>query len=212
MKRIRTTKSAVRKIVGDLSHVMGHISVGKGPVNDIVLDDAVGQIASRFDTVNGGFGNAPKFPFSEVLLFMLQTYEETKNEELWHIVDVTLRHMAAGGFYDQVGGGFHRYSTDAGWKVPHFEKMLNDNALLLMAYLEAYRRSGCAIFPTDGGGDAWLRVRAYGPHAGGLQFQRGRGPARRRRRIFHLDRGGDPEPAGGKGRAVPAGISGSRDG
>ncbi|HEY3421885.1 MAG TPA: thioredoxin domain-containing protein [Methanocellaceae archaeon] len=142
----KNDKGAVRKIVGDLSHVMGQLSVGKGPVNDIMLDEAVGQIASRFDIVNGGFGTAPKFPLSEVLLFMLQTYEETKNEELWHIVDVSLRHMAAGGFYDQLGGGFHRYSTDAGWKVPHFEKMLNDNALLLMAYLQAYRRSGSQYF------------------------------------------------------------------
>ncbi len=138
----KNDREAVRRIVGDLSHVMEQISIGKSPVNDIMLDDTLGAIASRFDTVNGGFGSAPKFPFSEVLLFMLQTYEETHNEELWHIVDVTLRHMAAGGFYDQVGGGFHRYSTDAGWKVPHFEKMLNDNALLLMAYLEAYKRSG----------------------------------------------------------------------
>ena len=142
----KNDKGAVRKIVGDLSHVMGQLSVGKGPVNDIVLDDAVGLIASRFDAANGGFGTAPKFPLSEVLLFMLQTYEETKNEELWHIVDVSLRHMAAGGFYDQLGGGFHRYSTDASWKVPHFEKMLNDNALLLMAYLQAYRRSGSQYF------------------------------------------------------------------
>ncbi len=103
------------------------------------------RAGGSFDTVNGGFGGAPKFPQTPVLEFLLRHGEREMSL-------ATLRSMARGGIHDQLGGGFHRYSVDAAWTVPHFEKMLYDNALLARAYLHGYRLSGEA--EPDGQGDA----------------------------------------------------------
>ncbi|MCD1294388.1 thioredoxin domain-containing protein [Methanocella sp. CWC-04] len=105
------------------------------------VSGAVEAMKDNYDMINGGFGGAPKFPFSEALLFLLQRYETDCDVDAWNMADHTLRKMASGGVYDQAGGGFHRYSTDSGWRVPHFEKMLYDNALLLKAYLVAYQKT-----------------------------------------------------------------------
>ena len=94
-------------------------------------------LKDSFDDINGGFSSAPKFPSVENLLFLLQYNALTKDEESLEMVDKTLCGMAAGGIYDHIGGGFFRYSTDSQWLVPHFEKMLYDNALLLLVYSEA---------------------------------------------------------------------------
>ena len=110
------------------------------------LDNAYEQLFLRFDQENGGFGNAPKFPSPHNLLFLLRYYNRTKEKSAWTMVEKTLRAMRLGGIFDQVGLGFHRYSTDAQWLVPHFEKMLYDQALLTLAYLEAYQESGEAKF------------------------------------------------------------------
>ena len=110
------------------------------------LDNAYEQLFLRFDQENGGFGRAPKFPSPHNLLFLLKYLNRTKEKTAWSMVEKTLRAMRLGGIFDQIGFGFHRYSTDAQWLVPHFEKMLYDQALLTLAYLEAYQSSGALKF------------------------------------------------------------------
>ena len=95
--------------------------------------------SETFDAEFGGFGTAPKFPHSMGLSQLLRFYLRSRNEHALHMVELTLDKMARGGIYDQLGGGFHRYSVDERWLVPHFEKMLYDNALLAVTYLEAYQ-------------------------------------------------------------------------
>lgn len=104
-----------------------------------VLDKAALFFESIFDAHNGGVKGAPKFPSTFPLRFLLQRAQQTGDVKALRMTTSTLKKMAQGGIYDQVGGGFHRYSTDAGWLVPHFEKMLYDNALLVTAYVEAYQ-------------------------------------------------------------------------
>ncbi|MCE9537405.1 MAG: aldo/keto reductase, partial [Nitrospirae bacterium] len=108
-------------------------------VSASVLDEAVGQFREDFDEQHGGFGKAPKFPPSAGLSLLLRCYRRTGESRTLHMVTRTLDAMAAGGIYDHIGGGFARYSTDERWLVPHFEKMLYDNALLAKTYLEAYQ-------------------------------------------------------------------------
>jgi uncharacterized protein YyaL (SSP411 family) len=113
---------------------------GRGAMpGEDVLGQTVRDLASQFDAVHGGFGGAPKFPRSHVLSFLLRQWKRTQDGECLAIVEKTLDAMAGGGIYDHVGGGFHRYSTDERWHVPHFEKMLYDQALLAQSYLEAYQ-------------------------------------------------------------------------
>jgi uncharacterized protein YyaL (SSP411 family) len=104
-----------------------------------LLDGAFRHYRSTFDSQYGGFGDAPKFPPSMGLPFLLRYWLRTENPNALEMAELTLEKMARGGMYDQLGGGFHRYSTDAVWLVPHFEKMLYDNAQLVVAYLEAYQ-------------------------------------------------------------------------
>jgi len=110
------------------------------------LDDAYEKLVMDFDDENGGFGGAPKFPAPHNLLFLLRYWKRTGEKNALVMVEKTLRQMRLGGIFDQVGFGFHRYSTDAVWLVPHFEKMLYDQALLAMAYTEAYQAAGAAKF------------------------------------------------------------------
>jgi uncharacterized protein YyaL (SSP411 family) len=106
-----------------------------------LLDTAYSGIMRNYDSTNGGFGGAPKFPPAMSLEFLLHTFYRTGNQKTLEIVRDTCRKMAEGGIYDRLGGGFHRYSTDARWLVPHFEKMLYDNALLSRLYLHYYQVS-----------------------------------------------------------------------
>ena len=106
-----------------------------------LLDRAVSQLARSYDEKYGGFGSAPKFPAPMNLEFLLRAFYRTGNREAFEMVEHTARRMAEGGMYDQLGGGFHRYSTDARWLVPHFEKMLYDNALLSRLYLHLYQQT-----------------------------------------------------------------------
>src|SRR5688572_20241783 len=105
-----------------------------GLLTSSLLADARRGIAATFEPAFGGFGQAPKFPAASTLEFLLRASDERSLE----MVTATLDGMAAGGFYDVVGGGFHRYSVDARWLVPHFEKMLYDNAVLASTYLHAW--------------------------------------------------------------------------
>jgi uncharacterized protein YyaL (SSP411 family) len=109
------------------------------PIEKELLDAAYAGIARSYDSINGGFGGAPKFPPAMTLEFLLRTYQRTGNKEALEMVRHTAEKMAHGGMYDQLGGGFHRYSTDAKWLVPHFEKMLYDNALLSRFYLHYFQ-------------------------------------------------------------------------
>ena len=115
---------------------------GEAIVGLPLLDHAFRFIASRFDAKHGGFGGAPKFPQPVTLEFALRVHSRTGDADALEMVTQTLRAMARGGIHDQLAGGFHRYSVDARWLVPHFEKMLYDNALLGRLYLNAYQVSG----------------------------------------------------------------------
>jgi uncharacterized protein YyaL (SSP411 family) len=107
-----------------------------------LLSQAFRQFAQTFDAAWGGFGPPPKFPTPHNLLFLLRYYQSMKEPQALQMVEKTLQCMYRGGIYDHIGFGFARYSTDRYWLVPHFEKMLYDNALLAMAYLECYRLTG----------------------------------------------------------------------
>ncbi|MBC7932059.1 MAG: thioredoxin domain-containing protein, partial [Rubrivivax sp.] len=111
-----------------------------------LLDNAFRGIARSYDPKHGGFGSAPKFPSSMNLDFLLRTFKRTGDASALEMVTNSCRRMAEGGMYDQLGGGFHRYSTDARWLVPHFEKMLYDNALLSRLFLHAYQVTGEDFF------------------------------------------------------------------
>ena len=111
-----------------------------------LLENALASLRRAFDPTNGGFGRAPKFPHAIELRLLLRLWKRFRDDTALHMVRHTLEKMAAGGIYDQIGGGFHRYSTDERWLVPHFEKMLYDNALLTSAYVEAWQATGEADF------------------------------------------------------------------
>jgi len=115
-------------------------------IDSSLLDLAYRAMGSRFDPREGGFGGAPKFPPSMSVDFLLRYHHRTGDEHALHMATLTLDKMAYGGIYDQVGGGFHRYSTDDHWLVPHFEKMLYDNALLARVYIDAFRATGDRLY------------------------------------------------------------------
>jgi len=115
-------------------------------LTEAILEEAFQEFLTRYDRQSGGFGKAPKFPSPHQLLFLLRYWKRTGNGEALKMVKKTLQSMQAGGIFDHVGFGFHRYSTDKYWIVPHFEKMLYDQALLAMAYLEAYQATGESIY------------------------------------------------------------------
>jgi uncharacterized protein YyaL (SSP411 family) len=124
------------KIVGHLRSTAS--SGAAGTLQTGTVGRAVQQLASRFDDLHGGFGDAPKFPSPHNLLLLVEHWRRTGTERSLAMVEQTLEAMRRGGIYDHVGFGFHRYSTDREWLVPHFEKMLYDQAMLTLAYTEAY--------------------------------------------------------------------------
>jgi len=118
---------------------------GSEPDQDI-LHTAFKELANRYDSLNGGFSKSPKFPSPHNLTFLLRYWKMTSNGQALAMVEHTLTSMRLGGIFDQVGYGFHRYSTDEKWLVPHFEKMLYDQALLAIPYLEAYQVTNNPLF------------------------------------------------------------------
>lgn len=120
----------------------------RGEINKALLEGAQSTILSQFDTQNGGFGTAPKFPIPGAISFLLYRYFLTGNKPCGHAAIRTLEAMAKGGFHDQLKGGVHRYSVDEGWIVPHFEKMADDNAWLLRNYVDAWSIYGDDYFKT----------------------------------------------------------------
>ncbi|HXZ94497.1 MAG TPA: thioredoxin domain-containing protein [Dehalococcoidia bacterium] len=113
-----------------------------GELDGATLNQAYEQFAECFDAQHGGFSRAPKFPTPHNLLFLLRYWRRSGNKAALDMVEKTLQTMRCGGIYDHIGFGFHRYSTDSQWLVPHFEKMLYDQAMLAMAYTEAYQATG----------------------------------------------------------------------
>jgi len=109
-----------------------------GDIKESLINEAAENILSYVDLQHGGFGAAPKFPMPGAMEFLINRYFFTRNESIGYAVKKSLDAMAKGGFHDQLGGGFHRYSTDEAWIVPHFEKMADDNAWLLRNYIDAY--------------------------------------------------------------------------
>ena len=144
-----TNKGEIDRVTRQLSEQMGRTGQmprGFTPLTTEVMHNAYSQLATQFDHLNGGFGNAPKFPQPMTPEFLLRYNRHGFNARALEMVELTLQKMAYGGMYDQVGGGFHRYSTDAYWLVPHFEKMLYDNALLARLYLHAWQVTGNPLY------------------------------------------------------------------
>ena len=134
-ERSKVIQSA-SSMIGRLRSLGGRTGAAAIPTTG-VLDAAVREFAAAFDRRRGGFGDAPKFPRPSELLFLLREHRRTGEEEPCDMALATLRAIALGGMRDHVGGGFHRYSVDGDWRVPHFEKMLYDQAQLVLAYVEA---------------------------------------------------------------------------
>jgi uncharacterized protein YyaL (SSP411 family) len=130
-KMVVQVKNALQQIVDILP--------SQEAIDEKILTKAFETFESQFDSTYGGFGKAPKFPSSMALSFLLRYWKRTGSKEALRMVEVSLEKMANGGIYDHLGGGFHRYSVDERWLIPHFEKMLYDNTLLSRTYFEAYQ-------------------------------------------------------------------------
>lgn len=137
-KKVQVLQQA-DQLTAQLNQISNIADPHEHELTEQLMASAFQHYRSQFDSHSGGFGNAPKFPPSMGLPFLLRYWHHSGNANALEIVELTLQKMACGGMYDQLGGGFHRYSTDAHWLVPHFEKMLYDNAQLVVAYFEAYQ-------------------------------------------------------------------------
>ena len=145
----RNSHAEIQRVTGQLTEQMGrtaNMPRGTGALDESILHNAYNQLATNFDYQNGGVGSAPKFPQAMTLEILLRYYAHGHNDRALSMLDLTLEKMARGGIYDQIAGGFHRYSTDTYWLVPHFEKMLYDNALLARLYLHAWLATGRALY------------------------------------------------------------------
>ena len=143
--------------------------LAEAPVNEGMLRAGLETLRHEFDPVNGGFGGAPKFPHPGTIEWLMAHAHRTGSEVARKIATRTLLGMARGGVYDHVGGGFHRYSTDGQWIVPHFEKMLYDNAGLLANYVHAWQLAGVPLFRATAEGIlAWAREILSDPARGGF--------------------------------------------
>ncbi|HLF26620.1 MAG TPA: thioredoxin domain-containing protein [Anaerolineae bacterium] len=139
-------KRATSSVLERLRQVTDVLDETEDTLNPELLDQAAQQVSAGFDWTNGGWGGAPKFPQPMTIEFLLRYHTRTGNENARRMVDLTLTQLARGGVYDQLGGGFHRYSTDSFWLVPHFEKMLYDNSQLARAYLHAWQATGTDLY------------------------------------------------------------------
>ncbi len=137
---------SAREVVAQLEQQAAVEPGRTGMIDHAALEHGFQMFRRTFDTQLGGFGGAPKFPRPTVFNFLLRYWDRTRNPEALDMVLVTLREMAKGGMHDQLGGGFHRYSVDERWFVPHFEKMLYDQGQLAISYLEAFQIAGEAQY------------------------------------------------------------------
>jgi uncharacterized protein len=165
--QIQTQAQSIRRILDE------HLDEGMpGEVAGSLLDDAVSQMARGFDPVNGGFGSQPKFPHTGAITLLMHRWYDQPSDAVRQIIDRTLQGMARGGIHDQLGGGFHRYSVDAKWIVPHFEKMAYDNSELLKNYLDAFTLFGNEEYAEVARGIVrWIREEGSDPDGGYLASQ-----------------------------------------
>jgi hypothetical protein len=145
----RTKRPDILRSAGEVAAALERTAVQGGPrradrLTAATLDEAFRELASDFDPVQGGFGGAPRFPIPHHLAFLIRYWQRTGHGEALGMAGKTLKAMRRGGLYDHLGHGFHRYSTDANWLVPHFEKMLYDQALLVEVYADAFAATGRA--------------------------------------------------------------------
>ncbi len=146
----RNSRVAVEETAAQLTAIISRtaLSTVVEPLSADILREAYLALRQEFDSVNGGFGTAPKFPQPMALEFLLKYFRRYRDVTALGMVELTLEKMARGGIHDQLGGGFHRYATDSLWRVPHFEKMLYDNALLSQLYTHAYLVTGKQLYST----------------------------------------------------------------
>ncbi|RXA19376.1 thioredoxin domain-containing protein [Methanosarcina sp. MSH10X1] len=135
---------SAEKITSTIQNMISE-SAGEG-IGESIIEEAYEELLSSFDNEYGGFERAPKFPTPHKLFFLLRYWRRSGNPEALHMVEYTLENMYRGGIHDPLGSGFHRYSTDNMWIVPHFEKMLYDQALIATAYTEAYQVTGKSLY------------------------------------------------------------------
>jgi uncharacterized protein YyaL (SSP411 family) len=160
--QVQAQAQAIRRVLDEQLN-----EVAPGEVSPALLDRAIAQMSDAFDRVNGGFGSQPKFPHPGALGLLLHRWFDQPTDQVRAIIDRTLQGMARGGMHDQLGGGFHRYSVDARWIVPHFEKMSYDNSELLKVYLDAYALFGTAEYADVARGIVhWVREVASDPAGG----------------------------------------------
>ncbi|WP_245558598.1 thioredoxin domain-containing protein [Marinococcus halotolerans] len=138
----RDDPERVAQVGNDISKALEPRAVETRQLNINNVHTAFRAFTQQFDSSYGGFGSAPKFPSPHIVMYLLHYYHQFESEGALYMATSTLDAMASGGIRDHIGGGFSRYATDQAWLVPHFEKMLYDNALLLMAYTEAYQLTG----------------------------------------------------------------------
>lgn len=147
----RDRRDAVESSAGQLAgHLQSHFEaqLPPTPLEPALIDRAVSNLEKQYDKANGGFGGAPKFPPPMSIELLLRSYARTGSASTLEMAEHTLDRMARGGLYDQVGGGFHRYTVDAIWLVPHFEKMLYDNSQLAAVYTLAWQVTGEPFYRT----------------------------------------------------------------
>lgn len=145
----KTRREELRQSASQLTEHLKQVSQAPPATGDLdasLLSQAANSLRRAFDPRHGGFGSAPKFPHAMDLQLLLRVWKRFEDDDALQMVRLTLDHMAMGGIYDHLGGGFHRYSTDERWLVPHFEKMLYDNALLTLAYLEGFQATGATLY------------------------------------------------------------------
>ncbi len=138
----RERKWALENTIEDLNDVLKRLTEKRPVVNGLNINEvlnAVSAILRDYDPSHGGFGSAPRFPSALQLSLLLKYYKRSNDSMSLEAIENTLHHMAEGGIYDQLGGGFHRYSVDERWLIPHFEKMLYDNAIISKVYLDTYK-------------------------------------------------------------------------
>jgi len=136
---------SVERIINGFSKTLD-LGKGSSPLPDDIILQTLNELSARFDEDLGGFGSSPKFPAAHNLIFLMDQFHLTGENKYLQMAELTLEKMRLGGIWDHIGFGFHRYSTDREWLLPHFEKMLYDQAMLLLAYAEAWSATGNPLF------------------------------------------------------------------